>query len=36
MKRLIFMVWLIAFITLGGQAVYGCTCGEVKGADYSE
>ena len=31
MKKLIFMVWLIAFFTLAGQAVYACSCGEIKG-----
>ena len=31
MKKLIFMVWLIAFFTLAGQAVYACTCGKIKG-----
>ena len=25
------MVWLIGLFTLAGQAVYACTCGEIKG-----
>ena len=31
MKKFILMVWLIAFFTCAGQAVYACTCGKIKG-----
>lgn len=32
MKKLILMVWLIAFFTLAGQAVYACSCGKITGS----
>ena len=31
MKKLIFMVLMLAFFTLAERSVYACSCGDVKG-----